>query len=132
MNESWPAQCNGVDHAFELCGVCGSTNECTPAISTTSHIGKKCAARVPASACARGCGYPLGIATAQKLTVTNPCTNVPVECPFSNCNAAVWRYNWVAHLRARHQAEANDLIWRAHASFVVTPEEKAKMAALRV
>ena len=40
--------------------------------------------------------------------------------------------NWVAHLRARHQAEAHDLIRREHASFVVTAEEKTKMAALRV
>ena len=102
------------------------------AIITKNDRGRECAARVEPASCRNGCGYSVGIATGMKMSKSNPCTNLPVQCPLPGCNAAVWRYSWVAHLTARHATEAANPSWRNHESFVVTSEEHAAMAALHV
>ena len=117
---------------LELCGFCGSTGKCTAPIITKNDRGRECAARVEPASCRNGCGYSVGIATGMKMSKSNPCTNLPVQCPLPGCNAAVWRYSWVAHLTARHATEAANPSWRNHESFVVTSEELAAMAALHV
>ena len=43
------------------------------------------------------------IATAHKLTPSNPCTNVPLKCPLCREGLdAVWKYNFHSHIISVH------------------------------
>lgn len=131
VNKSYYAE-HKKDNAFELCGFCGSIGKCTAAIITKNERGNACAACVGPTSCQNGCGYTVGIVKGMQVSKSNPCTNLPVQCPLPGCNTAVWRYSWVAHLTARHAAEAANPSWRNHESFVITGAELEAMATLQV
>ncbi|KAF7290639.1 hypothetical protein MIND_01304100 [Mycena indigotica] len=46
--------------------------------------------------------YPFLVSAISKVTNANPCTNIPVSCPFSNCGQVHWKYNIIQHLNDRH------------------------------
>lgn len=66
------------------------------------------------SACANLIAFKYG--TASSSGPSNPCTNVPISCPFCSSTAsAVWKYNMKEHLKAKHPnitLSAHTLIWK--------------------
>ncbi len=63
--------------------------------------------------------YKLSIARTSTSTLTSPCTNVPLRCPYCpKGSPAVWKYNMPCHLRRAHRLdpEAFASIWKPSTS----------------
>lgn len=70
----------------------------------------------------------LSIAAASKSTASNPCTNVPLECPLCRDGAdAVWKYNLHSHFTEVHPTAD---IERYKNLYELDPHERASMKEL--
>ena len=70
----------------------------------------------------------LSIAAARKSTPSNPCTNVPVECPLCREGSdAVWKYNLRSHIMSVHPTAD---ITRYRDLYELDPHERAAMKEL--
>ena len=70
----------------------------------------------------------LSIAAAGKSTASNPCTNVPLECPLCRDGAdAVWKYNLRSHFAEVHPMAD---IKQYKNLYELDPHERASMKEL--
>jgi hypothetical protein len=88
-----------------VCGYCGShTSGCT--VTLNKGTGKS---SNPESSCPNF--FKFNYKSAEKSTLTSPCTNRPVICSlFSFCKKHVWTYNLVWHYRENHPTETMDAV----------------------
>ncbi|KAJ7190741.1 hypothetical protein GGX14DRAFT_339820, partial [Mycena pura] len=97
------------------CGFCG-------------RAGENCKVSIDGGKAQSDCPfhYPFSITPASKISQSKPCTNVPIKCPFPNCNAVHWKYNFRLHLEHRHPNWQNFLTPDCTflSSIVITREEQ--------
>jgi hypothetical protein len=90
-----------IDRATQPCGICLSPAPMCQFFLTTSGTKKIDAKR---SQCAQS-SVKFTYSIASNSTAASPCSNVPLNCTLCEPGtAAIWRYNFLEHLRVIHPA----------------------------
>ncbi|KAI0081753.1 hypothetical protein K474DRAFT_1558418, partial [Panus rudis PR-1116 ss-1] len=84
------------------CGFCGQATGSSQGTCQVKIVGG-CAS----SECSLS--YRFRVSSASKVSVSKPCTNVPIACPLSGCGEIHWKYNFTHHLQDRHPNWRNTL-----------------------